>query len=42
MKKVKNESIKNVLKKLYKILTKKQKLSFIIIVFIMIVSAGLT
>ncbi len=42
MKKVKNESIKNVLKKLYKILTKKQKVSFIIIVFIMIVSAGLT
>jgi len=31
-----------VLKKLYKILTKKQKVSFIIIVFIMIVSAGLT
>ncbi len=30
------------LKKLYKILTKKQKVSFIIIVFIMIVSAGLT
>ena len=42
MKKVKNESIKNVLKKLYKILTKKQKVLFIIIVFIMIVSAGLT
>lgn len=42
MKKVKNESIKNVLKKLYKILTKKQKVSFIIIVFIMVFSAGLT
>ena len=42
MKKVKNESIKNVLKKLYKILTKKQKISFLIIVLIMIISAGLT
>ena len=42
MKKVKNESIKNVLKKLYKILTKRQKISFIIIVLIMIISAGLT
>lgn len=42
MKKEKNESIKNVLKKLYKILTKKQKISFIIIVLIMIISAGLT
>ena len=42
MKKAKNESIKNVLKKLYKILTKKQKVLFIVIVFIMIVSAGLT
>ena len=42
MNKVKNESIKNVLKKLYKILTKKQKISFLIIVVIMIVSAGLT
>lgn len=42
MKKVKNESIKNVLKKLYQILTKKQKVSFIIIVFIMVFSAGLT
>ncbi len=42
MKKVKNESIKNILKKLYKILTKKQKISFLIIVLIMIISAGLT
>ncbi len=42
MKKLKNESIKNVLKKLYKILTKKQKISFLIIVLIMIISAGLT
>ena len=42
MKKEKNESIKNVLKKLYKILTKKQKISFLIIVLIMIISAGLT
>ncbi len=42
MKKEKNESIKNVLKKLYKILTRKQKISFIVIVIIMIISAGLT
>lgn len=42
MKKEKNKSIKNVLKKLYKILTKKQKISFLIIVLIMIISAGLT
>ncbi len=42
MKKEKNESIKSVLKKLYKILTKKQKMSFLIIVLIMIISAGLT
>ena len=42
MKKVKNVSIKNVLKKLYKILTKKQKISFLVIVLIMIISAGLT
>ncbi len=42
MKKAKNESIKNVLKKLYKILTKRQKISFLIIVLIMIISAGLT
>ena len=42
MKKEKNESIKSVLKKLYKILTKKQKISFLIIVLIMIISAGLT
>ncbi len=36
------ESIKSVLKKLYKILTKKQKISFLIIVLIMIISAALT
>ena len=42
MNKVKNESIKDVLKKLYKILTRKQKISFLVIVIIMIVSAGLT
>ncbi len=42
MKKVKNESLKSVLKKLYKILTKRQKISFLIIVLIMIISAGLT
>ena len=41
MKKNKNE-LKSVLKKLYKILTKKQKISFAIIVLIMIISAGLT
>ena len=42
MKKEEKESIKSVLKKLYKILTKKQKISFLIIVLIMIVSAALT
>ena len=42
MKKERNESIKTVLKKLYKILTKKQKIMFGIIVLIMIISAGLT
>ncbi len=42
MKKQKNESIKEVLKKIYKILTKRQKIAFGIIVIIMIVSAGLT
>ncbi len=42
MKKVKDESIKSVLKKLYSILTKKQKISFAIIVIIMIISAMLT
>ena len=42
MKKEKNNSIKNVLKKLYKILNKNQKIMFGIIVMIMIVSAGLT
>ena len=39
---MKNSSIKDVLKKLYKILNKRQKLSFGIIVAIMIISAGLT
>ena len=39
---MKNSSIKDVLKKLYKILNKRQKLSFGIIVTIMIISAGLT
>ena len=34
--------MKNVLKKLYKMLSKKQKISFAIIVIIMVVSAGLT
>ena len=38
----KDESIKSVLKKLYNILTRKQKISFGIIVAIMIISAGLT
>lgn len=38
----KENSIKCVLKKLYKILSKKQKISFGIIVLIMIISAGLT
>ena len=42
MKETKNESIKSVLKKLYNILTKKQKISFAVIVIIMIISAGLT
>lgn len=42
MKKERNESIKTVLKKLYKILTKKQKIMFGVIVLIMIISAGLT
>ena len=42
MKKENKNSLKNVLKKLYKILTKKQKISFIIIIIIMIVSAILT
>lgn len=37
-----SSSIKYVLKKLYKILTKKQKIAFGIIVLIMIISAGLT
>lgn len=42
MKKSKNNSLKYVLKKLYKILNKRQKISFGIIVIIMIVSAILT
>ena len=37
-----NSQVKTVLKKLYKILTKKQKLIFGLIIIIMIVSAGLT
>ncbi len=42
MKKDKNNSIKNVLIKLYKILNKKQKVTFCIIIVIMLVSAFLT
>ena len=42
MKKEKKESIKSVLKKLYKILTKRQKIYFAIILIIMIISAILT
>ncbi len=42
MKKNKNNSIKNVLIKLYKILNKKQKVVFCIIIVIMLVSAFLT
>ena len=42
MKKDNNSNVKTVLKKLYKILTKKQKLIFGLIIIIMIVSAGLT
>ena len=42
MKKEEKESIKSVLKKLYKILTKRQKIYFAIILIIMIVSAVLT
>lgn len=42
MKKDKNNSIKNVLIKLYKILNKKQKVTFGIIIVIMLVSAFLT
>ena len=38
----KENSIKKVLKKIYRILDKKQKIEFIIIVLIMIISAGLT
>ena len=42
MKKEKNSSVTDVLKKLYKILNRKQKISFGIIVAIMIILAGLT
>lgn len=42
MKKRKERAIKNVLKKLYNILNKRQKISFGIIIAIMIISAGLT
>ncbi len=42
MKKNKNNSIKNVLKKIYKILSKRQKIMFGIIILIMIISAILT
>ncbi len=42
MKNKKNKSMKSVLKKLYNILTRKQKISFAIIIIIMIISAGLT
>ena len=38
----KENSIKSVLKKIYKLLDKKQKMEFVIIVLIMIISAGLT
>lgn len=37
----KESSIKNVLKKIYRLLDKKQKIEFIVIVLIMIISAGL-
>ena len=42
MKKKKNNSLKSVLMKLYKLLNKRQKITFIIIIVIMIVSAALT
>ena len=42
MKKVKNNSLKRVLKKLYGLLNRRQKITFIIIILIMIISAGLT
>ena len=42
MKKVKNNSLKRVLKKLYGLLNGRQKITFIIIILIMIISAGLT
>ena len=38
----KENSIKKVLKKIYRLLDKKQKIEFIVIVLIMILSAGLT
>lgn len=42
LKKNNNQSIKSVLKKLYRILTKRQKLTFVIILIIMVASAALT
>ena len=42
MKKKKNNSLKSVLMKLYRLLNKRQKITFIVIVIIMIVSAALT
>ncbi len=42
MKTKNKQSIYDVLKKLYKILTKRQKISFVLIILIMIISAGLT
>ena len=42
MKKIKNNSLKKVLKKLYGLLNRRQKITFIIIILIMIISAGLT
>lgn len=42
MKKVKNKNLKYVLKKLYNLLNRRQKITFIIIIIIMIISAGLT
>lgn len=42
MEKQENSSTKNILKKIYKMLNKRQKISFGIIVAIMIISAGLT
>lgn len=42
MKENKKNSLKSVLKKLYKLLDKKQKMTFIVIIIIMIISAILT